>query len=329
METLGIAVIGTGSIGMRHLKVLRQLPGIKSIAIPARAGRVRELTEAGYLAVKDLAEAMETSVAQCIVATDTGRHIRDAQAALENRLDVLVEKPLSTNAKEASLLCKRAAEAGHKIFVGCVLRFSESLNTFRNLQDRIGRLHFVRIECQSYLPEWRPNRSYHDSYSARVEEGGVLRDLIHEIDYAGWLFGWPHAIQARVKNLGRLNIESDEIADLTWETSEGCLIAITLDYLSRPHRRYMRASGEMGTLEWDGINGTVTLTLAGKDNEIFPSGQERDEMFLAQVRAFIEVSRGIYDPRLATGEDGVKALAVCDAARSASENRREETVHYL
>lgn len=131
-----------------------------------------------------------------------------------------------------------------------------------------------------------------------------------------------------MRNLGRLDIGADEIADLAWETSEGCIISITLDYLSRPHRRYMRASGEMGTLEWDGANGTVTLALAGEDKRVFPSAQNRDAMLLAQDLAFVEARRGNFDARLASGEEGIKALTVCDAARRASDKRCEEVVIY-
>lgn len=327
-KTCCIAVIGTGSIGMRHLSVLRQVPGVRPVAIPTRPGRIQHLTEAGYFAVKDLFEAVRASATHCIVATDTGRHVEDALAALANQIDVLVEKPLSTNAQQASQLCMRAVHSGRKIFVGCVLRFAETLNTFRNLQSRIGRLHSVRIECQSYLPHWRPDRPYEESYSARADEGGVLRDLIHEIDYAGWLFGWPVVLEARLRNLGRLRIAAEEAADLAWETPQGCVISMSLDYLSRPSRRYVRASGEFGTLEWDGTAGEVTLMLASEGKQVFRSTQTTDEMLLAQDIAFIEACRGHPDPRLATCEDGAKALAVCDAARLAARNRREEEINY-
>ena len=323
-----IAIVGTGSIGFRHLSILRAVPYIRVIAIPTRIERHAELVRMGFLACETINAAADLGATLAIIATNTGRHVEDALAAVESRLDLLVEKPLGTNSQEASRLCVRAGEAGRKIFVGCVLRFSESLNTFRNLQSRIGRLHFVRIECQSYLPDWRPGRAYRDSYSARPDEGGVLRDLIHEIDYAGWIFGWPRSVQAYLRNLGRLGIEAEEAADLTWQMPEGSLVSISLDYLSRPPRRSMRAFGELGTLEWNGMENTVTLALADCTPQVIKSSQSRDEMFLVQDRAFIEASHGVDDPRLATGEDGVKALSVCDAARRASRNRREEPVVY-
>lgn len=321
-------MIGTGSIGMRHLNVLSRIDEVQAIGIPKRVERRRELEGAGFRTATNPGEARHMGARLCIVASDTGKHAQDARSAAESGLDLLVEKPLSTDAADARRLCLEVAGADRKLFVGCVLRFSESLNAFRERLGRIGRLHFVRIECQSYLPDWRPARPYREAYCARADEGGVMRDLIHEIDYAGWVFGWPAAVQARVRNLGRLGIAAEEAADLLWENDDGALVSMSLDYLSRPSRRLMRAAGELGTLEWDGILGTVSLAVAGAPVEVFRSSQTRDETFLAQARAFLDACRGISDPRLATGEDGVKGLAVCDSARRAARSRREERVDY-
>lgn len=92
----------------------------------------------------------------------------------------------------------------------------------------------------------------------------------------------------------------------------------------------MRAHGEFGTLEWDGLAGQVTLALAGKSPCEISSTQTRDEMYLTQDLAFIEATSGSYAPdaRLATGADGVRALAICDTARIASQNKSEMKVRY-
>ena len=323
-----IAVIGTGSIGMRHLEVLRWMTNTRPIAVPKRRQRLDALSQAGFATAADLQEAVREGATLGIVASETRQHVPDGLAASELGLDLLVEKPLASDAASAGRLCDEAKARGRQVFVGCVLRFSESLHAFRQLLPQAGRIHAVRIECQSYLPDWRPARSYRESYSARAEDGGVLRDLIHEVDYAGWLFGWPLAVQASLRNLGRLGIEAEEAAELRWETPEGCSVSISLDYLTQPSRRRMRATGEHGTLKWDGIEGAVTWTAAKSAPQVIRASQARDEMFAAQAQSFIQACGGVVDPRLATAEDGIKALAVCDAARRSSVRRREERVEY-
>ena len=327
-RVITVAVLGSGSIGLRHVDILRGMPQAEVIAIPTRLARLRQLKQTGYTVAADLEEAVGRGASHCIVATDTGRHTADALAAVERGLEVFIEKPLATDAPAAARLLQRAAQLHRQVFVGCVLRFSESLNRGREWLPSLGALHSVRIECQSYLPAWRPDRPYRESYSARAEEGGVLRDLIHEIDYAGWLFGWPNRLQGRLKNLGRLGIAAEELAHVSWETPMGCVVSVHLDYLSRPSRRRLTVSGERGTIEWDGIAETVAIEADGNPVRVERVEQTRDQMFAAQARAFLDATTNQSDPRLATGNDGLKALAVCDAARRASARRREEAVEY-
>lgn len=323
-----IAVRGTGSIGEAHLRVLSQAASVRPVAVPVRRTRLAELAAAGFDVAADLQDAVRQGATAAVIATDSGRHLADALEAMACGLDLLVEKPLAVDAEGARRLCARADALGRRVFVGCTLRFSESLQRFHTLLPPVGLVQEVRIECQSYLPEWRPARPYRDSYSARAGEGGVLRDLIHEIDYAGWLFGWPASVQGRLRNLGRLGIEAEEIAELTWETPSGCLVSVCLDYLSRPSRRRMRAYGEEGTLEWDGVANVVAIEWPGGPADVMRSPQTREQMLLAQDAEFLQACAGGADGRLATGEDGVRALAVCDAARRSAESGREAFVEY-
>lgn len=315
MSRRRVAVLGTGSIGMRHLRILRALRGVEPVAVPVRASRRAALEDDGYLTAAGLAEAAGLGARACVIATDTGRHLGDGLAALACGMDVLMEKPLAPGAREARRLVAAAKKARRRIFVGCVLRFAPSLERFRALLPRIGRVHSVRIECRSYLPDWRPGRPYRASYSARAADGGVLRDLIHEIDYAGWLYGWPREVSGRALNLGRLGIASEELAEAAWVTDGRCSVTVGLDYLTRPTRRRMTASGERGTLDWDGVAGTATLTPAGKAPVRLKFNDDRDGWYRAQARAFLAAARGGARGQLATGEDGVRALRICDEVR--------------
>lgn len=323
-----VAVIGTGSIGMRHLCVLKEM-GKNPVAIPKRRERLEELEKAGFKSACSLQEAGANGVTHCFIATDTSCHVEDGLAAIDAGMNLLIEKPLSISQVSTLPLLQKAKEKGKKIFVGCVFRFSKSLQTFCSLLKEIGNLYTVRIECQSYLPDWRPHRPYALSYSARAEEGGVLRDLVHEIDYAGWIFGWPKTVQATLRNLGRLGIEVEETADLNWISPDGVLVSMSLDYLSRLPRRLLRAHGEFGVLEWDGVVGQVTLNIPEKEPRLIVSSQTRDEMFRNQAASFLQQDGSSVGGYLATVEDGMRALAVCDAAREASKARREESVSYL
>lgn len=327
--TSSVIIVGTGSIGARHLSVLRSA-GIRAAALPKRQERARELKEQGVEIHGSIAEAKAAGFTSAIVSSDTRLHVKDTLSALEAGMDVLVEKPLAPSYAEAAVLAEAVVRTEHRVAVGCTLRFSESLGRFREWVPRVGQLHSVCIEAQSYLPNWRPQRDYRLSYSARPEEGGVLRDLIHEIDYAGWIFGWPDQVQGTLGQTGVLGIQAEESADIFWRSPNGAALSMRLDYLTQPARRLAMAMGDNGTLHWDGIAQTVRFQSANGDTEEFHSKQTRDEMLLTQDLAFLESNAtGADSKQLASLQQGLRALAVCDAIRLSSESRAETKVNVL
>ncbi len=325
-ETVSGVVLGTGSIGFRHLRVLNHGLGISVAAIPVRPSRKLELQAQHFVVCETLEEAVARGATYAIIATDTGRHLADTCKALLLDCDVLVEKPLAASTSGLGQLAILAREKHRKVFVGCDLRFDRSLLLFRERLPEIGSLHAVRIECQSYLPEWRPNRDYRQAYCARPEEGGVLLDLVHEIDYAMWLFGAPSQVFARLVNTGRLGIHAEETADLYWQTPTGAALSIRLDYLSRRPHRCIRAYGEFGEMEWDGVAQTVTVTKAGEQPQSFAVAHERDQLISDQARAFLGTLKGGEPGTLTTLEQAAIVVSICDAARRSSDSGRMEAV---
>ena len=88
----------------------------------------------------------------------------------------------------------------------------------------------------------------------------------------------------------------------------------------------MRASGELGDLEWDYIGKRVTLSLAGKPQQIWTIEQHRDDMMRDQAAAFLCLAGTDDSASLATLEEGAFAVAVCDTARKSSQCGRMEPV---
>jgi predicted dehydrogenase len=326
MEKITCVVLGTGSIGLRHLRVLQQSPHVIPLAHPIRQTRSAELKEQGFTVISHWDQAKELGATHAIIATDTSRHQEDIHMAVDAGCHVLSEKPLAIDMPTAFSALKHAREAGRVLTVGSCLRFQHALNVFIENLALLGQLHTVRIECQSYLPDWRPGRDFQKSYSASPEQGGVLRDLIHEIDYAGWIFGWPTDLTARVKATQRLGIPIDDAAEIFWESENDVSLSISLDYLSRPGRRQMRAYGEGGTIEWDGIEKTVKISLADGTVREIRSSQTADDMYLEQDLAFL--AEPAVSNSVASAADGVRALGICDAARLSSGENRQVRVNY-
>lgn len=318
IPSVAVAVRGSGSISLQHAAALKKI-GCRPVVVPVRPERLDTVRSMGYKTASTLKEARLTGALGAIIGTDTKRHPDDALEALDLGFDLLIEKPFGVSHKALDSLLQQWRNSDCLGFISYPLRFDSGLLRFRELSSKIGPIHRVRIVCHSYLPDWRPNRDYHNSYSARKDEGGVLRDLIHEVDYAGWCFGWPQKLFAVLMNSGRLGIEAEESADLWWSLN-GCILSIHLDYLTRPSERSLTAMGSQGTLKWDIMGQKVEFWTGNNQTLKENYSCTKDDRLMKEDAAFVQAIAKRCD---ATGllpnfEEGARSVAVCDAARISS-----------
>jgi len=140
-----LAVLGTGSIGTRHLAALLRV-GVEPVAVPIRTARAVELEAAGYRCVQSLKEAHALGATAAIIATETSRHAADVRDALTLGMHVLCEKPLSASSADSRDLPGIADSLGLGLFAAYCLRFDAGLLAFRSSLSEIGPVHSVRIE---------------------------------------------------------------------------------------------------------------------------------------------------------------------------------------
>lgn len=307
-----VGVFGTGSIGTRHLKLLAEA-GVPVIAVPQRDARREELSRESWRCVRDLGELKQAGATAVIVATETTRHLDHVREAAELGFQVLAEKPLTASYAEAQLLKEKIGRLSERVHVACCMRFDEGLQKVKDLLPQIGKLYFSDVQARSYLPDWRPGRDYRRLYSSQRESGGVLLDLVHEIDYCLWFFGLPASVSGDLVNTGRLGIESTELASGKLHYGNGHLVQVNLDYLSRRSIRTARISGENGEIFYDVPGRVIELTIPGREKQAIRLSSAFTDMYRAQIAEWMSVLRGEPRRSLATFEEGVQALAICES----------------
>lgn len=296
MTQLSAVVIGYGSIGERHARVLRQLVG--RVAIVSR----RPLNQPNTYS--DAATALrEERPGYVVVAAETAahRHCVAELAALGFDGRVLVEKPL---------FGEPGAPPPHRfrsLHVGFNLRFHPLLKRLKAL-FQAGPVASIDIYVGQYLPEWRPGRDYRTSSSAAAG-GGALRDLSHELDYVTWLFGTWRRMTAIGGKFGDLEIESDDAFGLLLEAERCPLVSIQLNYLDRlGGRRIVVNRGDL-TAHADLVAGVLDT---GGARETF--AVDRDSTYLAMHRAVLAGG----DPDLCDAEAGAAIDGMVEAAERAA-----------
>ncbi|SEJ36110.1 Predicted dehydrogenase [Halohasta litchfieldiae] len=279
---------GLGSIGRRHLSVLQELDS--SVEVHAYRSQKADPDEFPNVIQHDeLDEALSVNPDVAFITNPTSLHVETAITAAEHGCHLFIEKPLSDTLAGTEQLSRVVATNDLITYVACVFRFHPVLKYIKTQLENnvIGTVYNYRVFSGSYLPDWRPEQDYRESYSADPDMGGgVVLDLIHEIDYAYWLFGDVLDTKAWVGQLSELEIESEDFVEAIVSMESGAVGQIHLDYYRPEPRRTIEITGSDGIITGDLLDGTVTVT-ANQETIEKEFEFERNDLFRSQLSHFL------------------------------------------
>jgi len=321
-----ILIVGLGSIGKRHARVVKQLhPEWEIIALRRQAAD--ETLENIDHCVISLDEALRLKPRIAVIANPASHHVATALPLAEAGVHLLIEKPISSMAGDVSELIDTCRRTGVILMTGYNMRFLPSLQRFRQLvqERRVGHVLSVRAEVGQYLPSWRPGSDYRSNVSAQAAlGGGALLELSHEIDFLRWVFGEIDWVNAALLRQSALEIDVEDTVHLILGfhglTDRGPLVAsLDIDFVRHDTVRNCVAIGETGSLRWNALEGKVELYepsgTAWQMLEECPT--QRDDSYLAEWRHFLECVETGAQP-MVSGEDGLAVLHIIEAARASS-----------
>lgn len=320
-------VLGTGSIGQRHISNLLDC-GVEVTAYSYRKAVLPEslLTNVSYL--DDLNEGSYSGFDAVIIANRTDLHITSALEAMSQVKSIFIEKPLGVTLHGIDYLLASEDKYKRNIEAGFMLRFHPNLQWIREYlsNGELGEIMHIKASVGQFLPDWRPGSNYKDSYSSiRRYGGGVIFDLIHELDLVYWLGDEVEDVCAMTRYVDILGIETESIAQIGLRLKSGILAQVHLDYVRPGYERHLEIVGSAGTLEWDYLLGNVILNKTGKQPEIvnqLPEGFERNWMFQAHIRHFLKRHNTPCLAPASSLKDAVAVLKIALAAHCAADERR-------
>lgn len=256
-------IIGYGSIGQRHTRILHSL-GFQ----PAVVSSQQAIDHVSFLSITDAIDSWTPE--HIVVASPTSRHHEDLTSIAQTGFSgtCLVEKPLFQFSQPlpTNLRCR--------IAVGYNLRFLDVIQRLREVLA-VETIISATVYNGEYLPEWRPGRDYRTTSSARrAMGGGVLRDLSHEIDLIHYFLGAPTSVIAVVSRSGLLDIDTEDSVRSVFRHNNGCVTTMTLSYLDRTRRREILFITASKSIHCDLLTGLLTV-----DNKIESLPIDRDTSF--------------------------------------------------
>lgn len=327
-----ILIAGLGSIGRRHLRNLIGLGEKELFLLRSQHATLPADELAGYPVETNVEEALEKYKPNAvIVANPTALHLDIAIPAVKAGCHILLEKPVADSLGRINELQTGAQQSGSKILVGFQFRYHPTLNKARELlrQGALGRVLTVHAHWGEYLPQWHPWEDYRQSYAARADlGGGVMVTLTHPLDYLRFLIGEVKSLWSFSGHSSPLEMDVEDVAEIGLRFTTGAVGGVHLNYFQRPPVHRLEIVGTNGTLRWDNSDGILHFhRMSGSfgsysdqpptpvvESFFPPEGFERNQLFVAQMRHFLEVARGESEP-VCTLEDGIRALQLALAAK--------------
>ena len=265
------------------------------------------------------------------ILTESGKHYKHAKYALEQGINVIVEKPITLIPEQAYEL----EEIAHQQNVSLVAVFQNRFNpSIIKLKEAIDAGRFGKIISAAIRLRWCRYQDYYEDgwHGTWAMDGGVInQQAIHHVDVLNWLCGPVESVVAKSTNrLNSLEAEDTLVASLQFDS--GALGTIEVTTAARPDdfEASLSIVGEGGMVMIGGIalnkieiwsfvepklddDGVVS-----KYSQDVPSGYGLGHIPLLKEVVF-RLQRGNITPILSASE-GAKAIELVHALYSSIEN---------
>ncbi|MBV6477371.1 MAG: Myo-inositol 2-dehydrogenase [Ignavibacteria bacterium] len=331
MSKVKLGIVGLGGIAqVVHLPTLSKMDDVEITAVcDSELSKARNIASKYGVkryykdADKMLDENPELSAV--IIATQTNMHKDIAKICLEADKDVLIEKPIARNYKEAKSIVDTAKRKNRKIMVAMNNRFRNDMmmqRTFIKAKE-IGEIFYVKtgwIKPQSSDQKWIVQKD--------KSGGGVFLDNgIVMLDLGMWIMGFPEIKSVTASNYSHntSSVEDSSIAVIKFKNSSVLTIEVSWSLLRDGELFYCNVYGKEGSSSinpfkifkrMEGNLYNITPKKLVLPSNIFKKSYEYE------LKHFVNAVKGEIN-LISTGEDALKVMEAVDAIYSSAKKDRE------
>mgnify|MGYP001230313999 CR=1 FL=1 len=323
-----ILVVGVGSIGKRHIGQFSKY--YKSIdVVDTRNDRLDEVSSKFRIRnkYKSYIDAIKNNKYEAIIiCTPPHLHLNIATHAVNNNINLFIEKPLGINSSGWKNVITKVKKKKLINYVAFCHRHISYTKYLKKLIDKriVGNIININLRWGSYLPDWHPYEDYRTFYMAKKKQGGgALLDESHGIDLVRHFFGEVKEVYANVGNYSDLEISSDDNAFLTFIFKKNIIAHLNFDLVSRYPRVSLEIVGSKGTLIWDRVDHQIKVykSLNKKWQTIKYTKDDLMKMYDNQTKHFINCLK-LKEIASVDISDALKTQKIIDASFKSSSKKK-------
>lgn len=307
---LKVGVIGTGVMGNHHARVYSSMEGVELVGI-SDLDETRAKTIAGQYNTTpytDYNKLFREGLDAVSIAVPTIGHKKITLDALDNGVNVLVEKPIADTISSAKEMIKKAKTQNLKLMVGHIERFNPVVQELKNwlIKGTLGDI--VAMSATRVGP-----------FTDRIKDVGVIIDIcVHDIDVMSYLFN--DTVTGTYATAGDSGGVLETYAQLLLKFNRGGSGIIEANRLTPRKIRKLTVTGANGVAVADYINQSLLI----QNGVVISPEIEKHEPLMQELSHFVDCVRNDERP-LVNGVEGMHALEVAMAAvESYKKNRFEE-----
>lgn len=256
---LNLCLIGVGSMGRNHARVIAQHPKTRLAAVIDPDEQTGRTVAQQYGATWGATLENPNAYDAIVIATPTEYHFEVASQVIGSSVPLLVEKPLCPSYEQTRTLVDQAEEQDVPLMCGLLERFNPAFMVARNM-----------IES----PQWvRAER--HSPYASRIKTGVGWDLLVHDVDLVIQLFDnqTPEKITSMVGNYHPESLpEAEDVVECSLRFDAGQVATVSASRISQRKVRTMRVQELDRLVEIDLIQRSVTSYRHRAFEEIFDHG---------------------------------------------------------
>lgn len=313
-----VVVVGLGSIGRRHARLLAQRGDLQvEWCESSREAVERAHRELGPPSgIHYSYDAMlATRPAMVVIATPHSAHAAQAIAALNAGIHVLCEKPLSDSLADARAMVEAASRSVAVLTVGFQLHFHPALLRVKAIIEsgELGSLHQLHCLVGTYVTLVNSQ----SRYQSRME-GALFLDYAHQPDIFVWLTGQkPRGIYVAGGQGGSLPLQANpNFAAIVCDYAGPMISTIHLNYLQMPDRHEYEIIGDRGWLALDMFKGELRH---GRQSDasvrVESSSTDRDSLYAREHQEFVAAAAGERKPE-SPAHEAIISMEIIEAARA-------------
>lgn len=243
---LKLGVIGVGSMGQHHARILSTLPGVKLAGIADQdQERAKQLSvRFGVQPFFDFKELLP-EIDAAVIAVPTSLHFDIAAECLNAGKHLLIEKPLAQTLDQAQRLIHLAAQKNLILAAGFIERFNPA---FLELQKLIRKEKIIGVHVHRLSP-----------FPERITDTNVIQDMmIHDLDLVLTLL--PKEEIESLKATGeKVKTKKFDKVSATIFYQSGLVTKLEADRVFGIKTRKITVTTERGLIEADLLNKRVYL----------------------------------------------------------------------